>query len=242
MFLTFQTVIRNPQKLATLLASQKISQETIDNRLTIINGNVKNPADVSRTILPSTSIIVSAIGISSVRKPGNWLPTMDEWSICQDATATILNVLQSRLPEHGISTDSIKTGTEKNKYLKPLLIVLSTTGISKFGRDIPLPMAPMYWMLSGQHKDKEAMEKLVTGAMELGDPPIKEYVIVRPSMLTNGACYNGAVRAQVEDGRLTDKAIGYYISRNDVAGYIFSEIIEKYEGVSSRKRIIAITY
>lgn len=205
-----------------------MSPETVASNLTIITGNVKSLSDVSKAILPGTEIIVSGLGISSVWEPGAWLPTMDEWTICQEGTASILSVLRER-------TD-LKT--------KPLMVIISTTGISKFGRDIPLAMAPFYYyLLAAQHRDKIAMEKLVIDATEGEEKVVGEYVIVRPSMLTSGGAYPDAVRSDVEDGGVAGKAVGYTISRRDVGGYMFREVVEKYEGPGSgRGRIVAITY
>lgn len=222
--------MRNPQKLIDLLATHGISPETISSRLTVITGNIKDPVNVSQTILPATAIIVSGLGVSSVRKQGAWFPVIDDWTTCQDGVSTILEVLRLR----------------RAADVKPLLVIISTTGISKFGRDIPLPMVPLYHcMLSVPHKDKEAMELMVVDAMNNerdNDAIIGEYVIVRPSLLTNGPVREGAVRADIEDGNVAKKAIGYTISRKDVGGYIFEEVVQKYTAPNGTGRIVAISY
>ncbi|KFY68178.1 hypothetical protein V496_01245 [Pseudogymnoascus sp. VKM F-4515 (FW-2607)] len=227
---TCSALVRNPQKLIDLLATHDISPETISSHLTVITGNVKDPINVSQTILPTTAIIVSGIGVSPVWKQGGWFPILDDWTICQDGVSTILDVLRLR----------------RNADLKPLLVIISTTGISKFGRDIPLPMVPLYhYMLSVPHKDKEAMELIIVDAMnnEKGNDAIMGgYVIVRPSLLTNGPVCEGAVRADVEDGDVAKNAIGYTISRKDVGGYIFEEVVQKYTTPNGTGRIVAITY
>ncbi|KFY87626.1 hypothetical protein V500_06856 [Pseudogymnoascus sp. VKM F-4518 (FW-2643)] len=203
---TCSALVRNPQKLIDLLATHDISPETISSRLTVITGNVKDPVNVSQTILPTTAIIVSGIGVSPVWKQGAWFPILDDWTICQDRVSTILEVLRLR----------------RTADVKPLLAVISTTGISKFGRDIPLPMVPLYhWMLSVPHKDKEAMELMIVDAM-------------------NNEI--GSVRADVEDGNVAKKAIGYTISRKDVGGYIFEDVVQKYTAPNGTGRIVAITY
>ncbi|OBT49752.1 hypothetical protein VE04_10056 [Pseudogymnoascus sp. 24MN13] len=227
---TCSALVRNPQKLIDLLATHDISPETIASRLTVITGNVKDPDIVAQTILPTTSIIVSGIGVSPVWKEGAWFPILDDWTICQDGVSTILEVLRSR----------------RTAAVKPLLVIISTTGISKFGRDIPLPMVPLYhFMLSVPHKDKEAMELMIIDAMNNqkdNDAIIGEYVIVRPSLLTNGPVCEGAVRADVEDGDVAKNAIGYTISRKDVGGYIFEEVVQKFTAPNGTGRIVAITY
>jgi hypothetical protein len=217
--------VRNPEKLTKLLESHDIFSKTITSHLTIITGNVKTPADVSRTILPSTQIIVSGIGATPAWKRGDLLPSIDDPIICQNGTSTILEVLQSR-----------------QSPVKPLLVVISTTGISKFGRDIPLAMVPLYhWLLSVPHKDKKVMEEMVITAVEGEHAAIGEYAIIRPSLLTNGD--GGKVRAEVEDGNIAKGAVGYTISRKDVGRYIFEGVVQKYTGLpKGNGKIVSITY
>lgn len=146
-------------------------------------------------------------------------------TICQEGIDTIKEVLQSR------------------KGVKPLLVAISTTGLSDFGRDIPLLMVPFYYfLLSIPHKDKKAMEQKIIAGVVGEDAPFGEFAIVRASLLTNGEC--GKIRAEVEDGKvISSAAIGYTISRKDVGRYIFEEIIERYtEAAKGTGRIISITH
>jgi hypothetical protein len=50
------------------------------------------------------------------------------------------------------------------------------------------------------------------------------------------------VRADVEDGDVAKNAIGYTISRKDVGGYIFEEVVQKFTAPNGTGRIVAITY
>jgi len=219
--------VRNPNKLAKLLESHNISSKTIDSHLTIITGDVKTPANVSETILPTTKIIVCGIGASPAWKKGHLLPSIDDPTICQSGTSVILEVLRSR-----------------QSAVKPLLVVISTTGISKFGRDIPLAMVPLYhWLLSTPHSDKKVMEEMVTKAVEGQDAAIGEYAIVRPSFFIDGNSGGKVVRAEVEDGKVAQGAVGYTISRKDVGRYMFEGVIQKYTGVPNGKgKIVSISY
>lgn len=62
-------------------------------------------------------------------------------------------------------------------------MLLSTTGISDQGHDIPIAMMPMYhWMLSVPHADKKKMEEL----MIRGEGKDRKWVIIRPSYLWDG--------------------------------------------------------
>ncbi len=126
---------------------------------------------------------------------------------------------------------------------KPLLVALSTTGISSQGRDIPLAMIPLYhWLLAVPHKDKKAMETLLLNEMakSADERAINDFVVVRPSLLTDGPRL-GTEKVRV--GEESKKpAVGYTISREDVGGWIFNEIVngdgkDKYAG-----EMVSITY
>lgn len=69
---------------------------------------------------------------------------------------------------------------------------------------------------------------------------IGEYAIVRSSFLTDGSA-TGKVRSDVEDGAPARKAIGYTISRKDVGGFVFSELVQKYTAPHGSGRIFSIT-
>ncbi|TVY83241.1 hypothetical protein LSUE1_G001183 [Lachnellula suecica] len=221
-------LVRTPEKLTTLLADHGVSPETISSNLTMITGNIKVPADIAQTILPTTEILVSGIGSVPVWNKGALMPSIQDPTLCQVGMSTLLQVLRAR-----------------KSAVKPLLVVVSTTGISKFGRDYPLAVLPIYkWMLHTPHLDKKAMEDMVIEAVrteEGKDAVIGEYAILRPSLLTGGTV-SGKVRAEVEDGKVASNAMGYSISRRDVGGYMFEEVIEKHSGPSGSGRIISVTY
>ncbi|KOS20963.1 Flavin reductase (NADPH) [Escovopsis weberi] len=115
---------------------------------------------------------------------------------------------------------------------RPLVVVGSTTGISKHKRDVPLMMMPMYSiMLKQPHKDKKAMEDIVVAGPE-------RFVLVRPSFLTDGEKPDRKIRVAVED---PDKGVerlenGYFISREDVGRWVFENLLmgggapNQYEG------------
>lgn len=119
---------------------------------------------------------------------------------------------------------------------RPYIIVCSTTGMSKFGRDIPLAMVPLYHIvLKTPHADKKVMEDRLTAAGE-------DYTIVQPSLLMGGAS-SKPVRVGIEDpktGRETE-AIGYTISRED-AGRWFAENLVLERDPRYLNKIAKITY
>lgn len=119
---------------------------------------------------------------------------------------------------------------------RPHIIVCSTTGISKFGRDIPVPMVPLYKvLLRTPHADKRVMQDLLTKSGY-------EYTIVQPSWLVNGETKN-EVRVAVEDPKTgpQTEAIGYTISRED-AGRWFAENLVVESKPAYLNKIAKITY
>lgn len=120
--------------------------------------------------------------------------------------------------------------------------MLSGTGISDAGRDIPLAMVPFYhWMLPIPHHDKKMMERVLIEEMKVEEEKtsaIEGFIAVRPSFLTTGQPVGVAgIRVGVEKNNQVDKAaIGYTISRDDVGGWIF-EVLLKNEG-GRRKELI----
>ena len=72
---------------------------------------------------------------------------------------------------------------------------------------------------------------------------IRDFVILRSSFLTDGKRLGTAkVRSGVESAEAAKPAVGYTISREDVGGWIFDEIVngdgeEKFAG-----KMVSITY
>ena len=64
----------------------------------------------------------------------------------------------------------------------PHSIAVSGTGVSKFGQDLPLAMAPLYWvLLKIPHKDKIIMEERLVGSGE-------GFTVVWCSQMARGVC------------------------------------------------------
>ena len=118
----------------------------------------------------------------------------------------------------------------------PVVVAISTTGLpTTKARDVPLLLLPLYrLMLANPHSDKEKMEELLAAAPSAYPPPpdpattptapiIKTYTIVRASLLTNGSRLGAEkVRAGTEE----KPAVGYTISREDVGGWVFEQVVE----------------
>lgn len=119
---------------------------------------------------------------------------------------------------------------------QPYIIACSTTGMSKFGRDIPLAMVPLYnVMLRTPHADKKDMEDQLVGSGE-------DFTIVQPSLLVNGASEK-PVRVGIEDPKKGTevRAIGYTISRED-CGKWFAESLVLRRNAKYVNKITKITW
>ena len=198
---------RTPSKLTDLLLSKGVPQSVIDTHLYVFPGNVLSVEAVKGPLVLNgrpADIIVSGIGIT----------TFTEWrqkvTICADAVTNIIAALR-----------------EIGSAVKPLLVALSSTGISRQGgttRDLPLLMMPFYrYGLKNPHADKVRMEEVIAGEMGRTEKAvIRGFVIPRPSLLTNGKA-RGSEKVRV--GNEERPAVGYRISRDDVGGWIFENLV-----------------
>ncbi|RAK95974.1 NAD(P)-dependent oxidoreductase [Aspergillus ibericus CBS 121593] len=200
---------RTPSKLQDLLLKNKVSESTIVNYLTITEGNVTDLNAVQQTLNANgrpVDLIISGIG-GKPRFDRGFKPTLDNPTVCQDATRTILAAAQS-CPR------------------KPRLVVISTTGLSN-KRDVPVMMMPLYhWLLKVPHEDKQVMENQIVAEVQkpVAERAIDNYLIIRPSFLVDG---DGDGLAKLKIGSDTKPAIGYAICRCDVGLWIFEHAIRK---------------
>ncbi|KAI2615251.1 NAD(P)-binding protein [Hypoxylon sp. NC1633] len=119
----------------------------------------------------------------------------------------------------------------------PRVIVLSTCGINKAGRDYPIVTMPIYKiMLKVPHIDKRAMERdLVARGADLG----YTYTIVRPSLLTDDPSPKCEIRVGIDD----KFPVGYAISRDDTGRWIFENLLDvEGQGATYENRIATITW
>jgi hypothetical protein len=109
-------------------------------------------------------------------------------------------------------------------------------GLSRFGRDVPLAVVPLYHiMLKVPHEDKVIMEDRLVASQEA-------YTIVRASLLTDGESTK-ETRVGIEDPKTgrDSKAIGYSISREDTGEWIAENLVLMRDAKYSNK-IATITY
>ena len=140
---------RKLERLWELLQQRQVPEPTTANSLVVITGSVTEIGAVKDTLVyeshPVYFIISGIGGRPSFENPLQ--SCLDNPTICQDATRAILTAATQEPP---VSDN------------KPVLIVISTTGISQHGRDVPLVMLPLYhWALKVPHGDKAGMERLI---------------------------------------------------------------------------------
>ncbi|KAL4918666.1 hypothetical protein BDW62DRAFT_200556 [Aspergillus aurantiobrunneus] len=214
-------LVRTPAKLTNLLTARGIPPSTLSKHLTLIEGSTTDLNAVSQTLfppnLPPPSMILSGVGgIMDFSSPLS--PKFIGETICQDTVRNILAVLRSA------------QSPDKPREKKPVLVVISSTGLTK-ERDIPLAVVPLYhWMLKMPHADKRVMEGLVFEEMGRAESEraVADYVMIRPSFLTNGVSRRENVRVLKGQGEGQNTAVGicspfvgYTICREDVGGFMF---------------------
>ncbi|KAF7552497.1 hypothetical protein G7046_g7386 [Stylonectria norvegica] len=224
---------RTPEKLRNLLTTEhEIPSSTINQYLTIYQGDCKDPDTIAKVLINPrdggtlVDIILSGVGAYptfqwSIKTP---FPLTDP-TICESTIGAIFKSLSNlaESPQHPITKDSAGR--------KPLLIVVSTAGCGR-NRGIPLPIYFQYhYLLGGPLADKKRMEQVIFADK---GTHVRDFVIMRPLFLTDGkATGNEALRMGWEWGLEADTgktkepgpAIGYYVSRRDVAAVTFSKVI-----------------
>lgn len=209
---TCRALARTPFKLNTSLASQGLSSFSLAN-LEIIPGNAKDINSIKSLLQTPTGDIVDTIvfGVGAAPKLRfHIMPvTLDDIEVCRTAMATLLSAL-----------DELKAAT------KPRLLVISTTGITKGPRDVPLLYVPLYhWFLHIPHVDKRVMEELVCAQRQkiAAERTVGEFVIVRPTLLMDGS---GVGVAKIRYGLESNPALGWTIDRKDVGNWLFEKAVQ----------------
>ncbi|KAI1176477.1 hypothetical protein F4777DRAFT_269060 [Nemania sp. FL0916] len=207
---------RTPSKLAAILPPKS------NPNLEIVEGNAHDLAVVSRCIQARPGVLVDQI-ISTIG--GAFVPskmTIDDPEVCRKGMAVLLDAL-AKLRSNGAVG-------------KPYIIVCSTTGLSRFGRDIPLAMVPLYHViLKVPHEDKIIMEDQLVSSGE-------NFTIVRASAMVSDQETKKTVRVGIEDpktGRETSE-IGYAITKGDAGRWIAENLVLKRRAEYSNK-IASIT-
>lgn len=206
---------RTPSKLEEALQPEE------KKNLRIVQGDAHDVAAVSACLRREDGTLADAV-VSTIGARPSTKTTADDFKVCRKGMATLLESL-AQLRRDGAAG-------------RPLVVVCSSTGISKFGRDIPLAMVPLYKvLLHPAHVDKRDMEDQLLQSGE-------EFAIVRPSMFATGKT-GKTVRVGTEDPRTGPEhlEIGYVISREDVGTWIADNLLIKTEAKYTNK-MISVTH
>ncbi|KAF2163284.1 hypothetical protein M409DRAFT_26326 [Zasmidium cellare ATCC 36951] len=214
---------RSPEKLKGQLEGRKTSREAIEQRLEIVEGDVRDVKAVGKVLENNgrgVDIVISGIGGVPTPQFSLMRPlTMTDPNIWGDAIDCILSVMaHSTLTKH------------------PLLVVISGNGVRNDGpRDYPLMLTPLYrWLLTDIYDDKRRMEASLTKTRPAGG-----FVIVRASPLTDGTSKGLEV---IQKGTMQQPVLGYSISRDDVGLWIFENLVRQQEPSAFLNDEISITY
>jgi hypothetical protein len=215
---------RTPSKLTDKLSEQ----ERIN--LHVIEGNAHDKAVVARCLLnpskPNTFVdeVVSTIGGAFSMATFS----IDDTHVCENGVKTLFAAL-----------DTVRKDIGAGANQGPRITVISSTGISPYGRDIPMLMVPLYFLLKVPHEDKVAMENKLIESSE-------KWTIVRASLLKDGPeATEYPVIVGVEDPvakEVVSKAIGYSITRADVGKWIFENLLKSKDDKLWLSKIATITY
>jgi hypothetical protein len=216
---TCTALARTPSKLTTSLTTKGISAALQSRHLTIIQGDVRDPVAVKRTLTApngkQVDKIISGIGPNAFYFHPNPLAPIGitDSTICRDASATILAALPTDVPAE----------------TKPMLINITTTGIPSPNapRDVPILYLPLYrWLLHHPHVDKAEMEGNLRAVMarEEWERPIRGFVNVKPTLLTDGEVVGWA---NVRFGGEMRPALGWFVARRDVGEWIFEMLVRR---------------
>ncbi|KAE8375199.1 hypothetical protein BDV26DRAFT_283625 [Aspergillus bertholletiae] len=203
-------LVRDPAKLQDLLRQRGLFESAAADKLNIVKGSVTDIDAVCQTLIYKgrpVDMIISGVGGKPVFT-NPFKPKLDNPTICQDAIRTILAA-------------SRKLGA------RPVLIAISSVGLTTKKRDSPIAMLPLnYWLLREPHADKKIMEEAIFDEMRRSeeDRAIRNYTLVRPSWFSDCP---GVGLAKIKAGTEMNPAIGYTISRNDVGLWIFENFVRR---------------
>jgi hypothetical protein len=220
---------RAPLKLKNALLEQGVTQETLDSKLQILEGDARDSAIVKKVLqLNDTSGqlvdgIVSGIGAQPIMT-FSLKAHVDNPHVNEETTSALIAAL-----------DEIEK--QYPRAAKPWITVISATGVA--GRsstrvanepqDVPFLMRGLYrYGLSIPHADKMRMECLISDHRDL----FSGTAILRPTLLLGDGSVSvdsdpDEEKKRIRVGTVENPAIGYTIQRAAVGKWIFDEIIQK---------------
>lgn len=192
---------RDPSKLTAIFAPESTPN------LKIVQGNAHDVQAVSKCLLAEPGKLVDLIITTIGSRPVLSKLTLEDPQCCRKGAATMLEALAQLRRDGALG--------------HPHIIPFSTTGLSRFGRDVPFAMVPIYHvMLKVPHEDKRIMEDTFSDSGET-------FTIIRASMLADGET-DKQVRVSTEDpktGREAKAEIGYTITREDAGKWIAENFV-----------------
>jgi hypothetical protein len=209
---------RYPEKLTDILPAAS------NPNLKVIKGDVLDPASVASCLAasPSPNTMVDEVLFTIGSKWSNAKMGIEDSTLCQKAIKTVV--------------DAVADLRNKGYAGRPHISACSSTGITKFQRDIPLAIVPFYYvLLKIPHEDKKMMEQILVDSGE-------DFSLVRMSWLTDGES-DTAIRSAIEDPKTGPEtmAIGYSISRQDAGRWIANNMLMKKDPKFVNKNV-TITY
>jgi nucleoside-diphosphate-sugar epimerase len=192
--------------------------------LVVKQGNAHSEADVAACLtVPGDGARLVDLVCFSIGSPFHMSKMKtDDPDVCKKGMAALLSAL-GNLREGGAQG-------------RPRILAISTVGISKCGRDVPVATLPIMAMLKVPHEDKKVMEEAILASAE-------EWVIVRPQLLKDGES-NKRIKVGIEDpvkGIESKDGVGYAISREDTGRWMAENLILT-PGDQYLRKMVTITY
>ncbi|EMD00239.1 hypothetical protein BAUCODRAFT_145536 [Baudoinia panamericana UAMH 10762] len=199
-------LVRSPEKLQEQLKKRGISNNVVEKRLHIVQGDVRDVETVKQVLRYGSEGVDTIIsGIGGIPTP--------QLSIIRPLTMTVPNICSA-------ATETILRATaEADLDPQPLLVVISANGVlNDSPRDYPLVLTPLYrWLLNGVYDDKRQMEATLKSAKPKGG-----YLVLRPAVLSDAP---GKGLEAVRQGTAEHPVVGFGISREDVGLWMYEKLI-----------------
>ncbi|ORZ25546.1 hypothetical protein BCR42DRAFT_386171 [Absidia repens] len=182
-------------------------------KLTLIKGDAHDPTTV-RQLVEGADIVVTSIGSGVTATLKMTMP-----NVCEKGIKVLLDVI----------------GSIDDPARRPRrLVAVSTTGAID-GGEVPFLFRPLYHLaLAEAHKDKKALEDHITSTAPSLTPPL-DYVIIRPSLLTNGPL-TGQYRTD------NKRLVGYTISRTDIGHFLLEQCLDDEKVQKWVNQYVVVTY
>ncbi|KAI8063463.1 hypothetical protein BC940DRAFT_307258 [Gongronella butleri] len=194
----------SPHEYTLLVRNPDAIEYTAEQKakLTLIKGSGDDKEAVKRAV-EGADVVVFGIG-SGVTSTLK----MTDPGVCSRCTRVLLDVVASL----------------ENKPKR--MIFITTTGAADKD-EVPTLFKPFYhWVLAAPHDDKREMEDLITSKSTT------DYIIVRPSLLTNGELTKKYRAAN-------ERLIGYTISRNDIGHFMLTQCLDDDKWLN---KYVVVTY